>query len=158
MGSKGRVRQGAAAPAEFTDRELQASVQALLRQNGQLPPGISVAAHAGTVSLQGLVESSWQRAIAEQVAAGAKLVRRVENNLRVVIRPGAQDRQIGRMILAALSRSTSVNAADVAVAVTDGLVTLSGTLPHWQALRSVLQATRHVPGVRDILNDLKVAP
>ena len=142
-----------------TDEELQASAQSVLRWNGQIDAAkIRVSVRNGIVTLQGTVESYWQRTTAERLVRELEGVTQVRDELAVV--PGYEvlDERIAQDIVAALERSAYVDADDVTVKVNDGHVTLSGTVSHWLALRSAYEAALYTPGVRDIQNNLKVAP
>lgn len=152
------VVYAAAKPAP-TDEELQAAAQNALRRNGQLQAAkIRVMSRDGAITLEGSVESYWQRTIAEQAVGEVEGVTLVKDELSVVPGSHVEDERIAADIVAALEHSAYVDADDVTVKVKDGHVTLSGTLPHWHALRSAYEAALHTPGVRDILNNLKVVP
>ncbi len=148
-----------AAKAAPTDQELQAAAQDVLRSNGQIDAArIGVRASKGVIVLQGSVESYWQRTLADQAVRAVEGVRQVLNELAVVSGQATEDLRIARDILLALRRSALVEVEDVRVKVKDGRVILSGTLPHWQALRAVEEAAWRTPGVREVVSNLRVAP
>jgi osmotically-inducible protein OsmY len=57
-----------------------------------------------------------------------------------------------------LRREPCVTASDIGVAVHDGTVTLSGTVPTFAEKRAAEQATRRVAGVKAVAEEIKVKP
>lgn len=67
------------------------------------------------------------------------------------------DRQVQEQVLAALEREYGIDAAQIGVTVTDGVVTLRGTVPTFRHKWLAERTTRHVKAVRAVANDLDVA-
>jgi osmotically-inducible protein OsmY len=68
------------------DADARATIEALLRWNfltATIAPLIDVSVDNAVVSLHGQVAYQWQKQVAEQVARGAKGIRKVENRLSV---------------------------------------------------------------------------
>ena len=65
--------------------------------------------------------------------------------------------QLKNDVAEALWWDPTVTAADIAVAVEDGVVTLSGTVPYYAEKCSAERATRRVSGVKAIAEGLKVS-
>jgi osmotically-inducible protein OsmY len=68
------------------------------------------------------------------------------------------DRNLQDEVLAALEWEPGVNAARIGVTVSDGVVTLRGTVPTLQEKWIAERAARHLVGVRAVANDLDVSP
>jgi osmotically-inducible protein OsmY len=65
------------------------------------------------------------------------------------------DDEIRRGVERALHDLASQDNGDIRVRVVDGVVWLSGSVPTWQGTSARLHATRSVPGVRSIMNELR---
>jgi osmotically-inducible protein OsmY len=68
------------------------------------------------------------------------------------------DPTIQRDVLDELKWDTRVKETDVGVEVSDGIVTLSGTVPSWAARVAAQEAAHRVAGVLDVANDIHVKP
>jgi Predicted periplasmic or secreted lipoprotein len=68
------------------------------------------------------------------------------------------DRDLQEEVLAALEWEPGVNAAHIGVTVSDGVVTLRGTVSTLQEKWIAERAARHMVGVRAIANDVDVSP
>jgi len=68
------------------------------------------------------------------------------------------DRDLQEEVLAAMEWEPGVDAAQIGVSVTDGVVTLRGTVTALQQKWLSERAARHVVGVRAVANDLDVSP
>lgn len=66
------------------------------------------------------------------------------------------DERIKRDVAAQLSRNSRVDCSAVNVEVTDGEVTLSGTLPSLSVCMAAVEMSESVAGVRSVKNNLKV--
>jgi osmotically-inducible protein OsmY len=66
------------------------------------------------------------------------------------------DVQIQADVLAELKWDARVDPAEVGVTVTDGIVTLAGTVGSYAERVAAQEASHRVPGVRDVANDLEV--
>lgn len=137
--------------------ELEANVLAALQWDSEVDPSdIEVRADAGWITLRGTVESYWQKARAEDLTLHMSGVRGVSNELAVVPSRKFDDRRIGEEIVRALERNVYVDADQVDVKVSDGVVTLTGTVPDRRAYRAARDAARYTRGVTDIINQLTV--
>lgn len=61
-------------------------------------------------------------------------------------------------VLEELTRAPGVERTDLGVDVADGAVTLSGTATHQHQREAATRAARHLEGVRDVRNDIVLAP
>jgi len=66
------------------------------------------------------------------------------------------DERIKKDVAAELNRNSRVDSSAVKIEVTDGEVTLSGTLPSLSVCMAAVEITENVAGVRSVKNKLKV--
>ena len=66
------------------------------------------------------------------------------------------DERIKKDVAAELNRNSRVDSSAVKIEVTDGEVTLSGTLPSLSVCMAAVEITENVAGVRSVKNNLKV--
>lgn len=131
----------------------------------------------GVVLLAGNAASSRDEARAVRSASVRPGVHRVESRVRVLnaiaVPPlttpidlsspvtsannDTEDEEIRRAVEDALLELDPSLNASVRVSVKDGVVWLTGFVPTWQGNNDRLHATRTIPGVRSIVNELQVA-
>ena len=68
------------------------------------------------------------------------------------------DRDLQEDVLAALEWEPGLDAAQIGVTASDGVVTLRGTVPTLHQKWTAARAARHLVGVRAVANDLEVNP
>lgn len=66
------------------------------------------------------------------------------------------DSQLQRDVLDELEWEPSINASDIGVAVKDGIVTLSGSVPSYAEKRAAERAALRVSGVKGVAEEIKV--
>jgi len=137
------------------DAQLQANVATALGWAPDLEGAdADVSVTNGWVMLKGSVDAYWKKLRAEELAATLTGVRGVANELSVVPSDAYEDKLIADSIVSALERNMYVDAEDVDVRVSDGIVTLSGgvsSLPAFQAARETAEYTAGVVGVENEL-------
>ena len=133
----------------------------------------------GVVLLAGNAVSSRDEARAVRSASVRPGVRRVESRVRVLnaiavpplttpidlsspvtsanANKDTEDEEIRRAVEDALLELDASQNASIRVSVKDGVVWLTGFVPTWQGNNDRLHATRTIPGVRSIVNELQVA-
>lgn len=145
----------------MTDRELKEQVLNALDWEPSIDAGeIDVAVEENVVTLRGRVGSFAQKLAAERVTLGVYGVKRVANDLEVVLAPVYErtDTDIAQAAVEALKWNAVVPRDRVTVAVSNGWVTLNGTLD-WQYQRDAADRTvRDLTGVRGVTNDIAVKP
>ena len=121
---------------------------------------VDVSVDGGVVTMRGDVGSYAQKRTAERVVLGVYGVRGVANELNVRL-PGALERSdtdIAQAAVNTLTWNTQVPSDRVTVAVSDGWVTLRGTVD-WQYQKDAAErGVRNLTGVRGITNDMTVGP
>lgn len=119
---------------------------------------IGVAAKENVVTLSGTVTSFAQRATAEQVAKRVYGVKGVANEIEVQL-PGSSrrtDADIATAALNALRWDVSVPDNQIKVTVSDGWITLEGTV-EWQFQRNAAErSVRNLTGVSGVIDQIKV--
>jgi osmotically-inducible protein OsmY len=130
---------------------LTLKVNVLLREEA-----IRTTVSGGWVNLEGWVSTKVQRDHAEEVVHRIPGVRSVTNNLHVS--PAAENpKVICEAIEEALERQAERTAERIDVTLTDGTVTLKGTVRSWAERRAALGSAGHAPGVRTVIDRLTVA-
>jgi osmotically-inducible protein OsmY len=141
-----------------TDVQIETSVTRTLTWNPDVDSlNIDVAVVNGTVTLEGTVDSYWQRWKAEDLVSDLSGVVAVENHLTVVPGEDFVDQDIAQEIEAALERNLYVASEDVTVKVENGAVTLTGTVPSHYARQRAYNAAANTRGVVDVRNDIVMA-
>ncbi len=144
-----------------TDRELQEDVlDALEWEPGLDAAQIGVSAKNGIVTLRGPVRSYQQKLTAERAASHVYGVRAVANDLMVAIDGGSlrSDSSIAEAVANALAWDSAVPIGVVKASVSDGWVTITGTV-EWQYQRSAAEAAvRRLHGVKGVSNALMLKP
>jgi osmotically-inducible protein OsmY len=139
----------------MTDRELQEHVRNALAWEPSIDDAdIGVSVDAGVVALRGVVGTFSEKTSAERVALRVYGVKGVANELDV--RPGhgqlRSDVEIAQTVLSALKWNSLVPAEKISVVVSDGWVTLKGSVS-WEYQRSAAANTiRDITGVRGVTN------
>jgi len=145
----------------MTNRELKEQVLNALDWEPSIDAGeIDVRVEENVVELRGRVGSYAQKLAAERATLGVYGVQGVANDLEVVLAPVYErtDTDIAQAALEAVKWNAVVPRDRVTVAVSNGWVTLNGTLD-WQYQKDAADRTvRHLTGVRGVTNDIVVKP
>ena len=139
----------------MTNRELQQHVQSALEwEPGVESNEIGVTADEGVVTLRGDVGSYAEKHTAERVALRVYGVKAVANDLNVRLVSGYErtDTEIAQAAVAALKWNTVVPANRVTVTITNGWVTLNGTLDQYYQNAAAERAVRELTGVKGVSN------
>ena len=145
----------------MTDKELKLNVENALEWEPSLDAsdaGVSV--DDGVVTLRGNVGTYAEKIAAERVALRMYGVKAVANDLAVHVTTAFErtDTEIAQAAVEALKWNTLVPDGRVAVAVTDGWLTLSGFLEWQYQKNAAAHAVRNLMGVRGITNSITVTP
>lgn len=138
-----------------SDEEIKADVETSLSLNINIDTSdINISVTAGIVTLEGTVDAYWKKTRAENIASGISGVLDVINKLTILPTKNFVDKDIAKDLVSSISRNYRVSIDDVDVKVEDGIVTLTGTVPDWDAYLAVLDATEFTAGVIDIEDHL----
>lgn len=140
------------------DRQLRDAVMRQLDWNPEISSqDISVSAGDGSVTLTGFVHSYVEKVAAEKTAKSVYGVKALANDISV--KPLARtDPEIARDIVEALKIDGRIPDDRIKVGISDGLVTLEGTLD-WNFQRQAAEScARKVNGIRGITNQIQLSP
>jgi osmotically-inducible protein OsmY len=145
----------------MTDKDLKQQVQNALDWEPSVDASdIGVAVDDGVITLRGNVSTFVEKQVAERVALHVFGVKAVANDLAVRL-PSAYERtdtQIAQAAVTALAWNTVVPVGRVTVVVTNGWLTLNGTL-EWQYQKDAAdRAVRFLTGVKGVSNAVAVEP
>ena len=119
---------------------------------------VSVKVSNGNVTLTGFVPAYLEKLAAEKAAKSVYGVVSVANDIEVKLNFIRTDPEIARAVVAALRLHASVPAEKIRVTVSDGFVTLEGTVDWHYEMENAEIAAHSVAGVRGIVNMMKVKP
>jgi osmotically-inducible protein OsmY len=121
---------------------------------------IGVAVKDGIVTLTGRVPTYMEKMAAARAAARVTGVKAVANELEVGLLPTDQrsDEDIARAVANALVSNTSIPPNRVKAQVSNGWVTLEGTVEWYYQKEAAERAVRPVRGVKGITNSIVVKP
>ena len=143
----------------MTDLELKAQVEHALDWDPSLDASdVGVSVEDGVVALRGNVSSYAEKGGAERAALHVYGTRAVANelNVRLLAAYERSDADIAQAAVAALKWNTLVPADHVTVAVSNGWLSLGGTVD-WQYQRNAAaKAVQNMIGVKGITNDIRV--
>jgi osmotically-inducible protein OsmY len=143
----------------MTDKQLQDNVQAALDWDPSVDiADVGVTVDQGVVTLRGVVKTYSEVTAAERVALGVYGVKAVANDLKVRLVNGRErtDSDIALAAANALKWNSLVPPDKVAVAVSEGWVTLKGDLD-WQFQKEAAGRTvRDLVGVIGVTNNIAV--
>lgn len=144
---------------ELTDDLLRENVLTALGWSPDLESEtLDAQVQGGRVTIVGMVNAFWKKALAEEIVKGLRGVLDVANHLAVVPLHDMLDRTIAESVEAALERNALLDPSDVTVEVHDGVVTLSGLADSPAAARLAYLAATYTPGVINVHNQLVVRP
>jgi len=146
-----------AAAAEMADDQIVVAVEnQILQDPGTSLNAIDVSAAAGIVTLSGTVDNILAKERAVKVAGTIKGVRSVID--RITVKPPLrEDREIAQDIKQALVYDPLSESWDVAAAVENGHVTLTGAADSWAERDAITKIAKGVRGVVSVENNLAIS-
>jgi osmotically-inducible protein OsmY len=140
-----------------TDTEIAQAVRQTLEWDVFVPhQRITSTISNGWVTLSGTVDLWNERESAERAIRNLQGVRGLTSNITVTPSK-ASSPDVRRAIEEALERRAEREAKKIQVTVSDGTVTLTGTVQSWQEKEAVASAARFTLGVRSVDNQLRIA-
>lgn len=137
-----------------TDSEIKSNIESAFLWDVSLnSTKIDVQVTAGIATLEGTVDSYWKKIHAENKASDITGVLSVINKIAVVPTEDFIDEDIATDIVDSIDRKVAVNVDDVTVKVSDGNVTLSGSLPDYSAWSAAYDSALYTAGVRSIVDN-----
>jgi len=145
----------AAAPVD--DATITASVKDKLSKTPSLKgANIDVDTKAGKVTLTGSVKTAGLKGVATNVAKSVKGVKSVDNQIKVEGAAPPDDAAITKEVQAKLAATPSLKNANINVATTGGVVTLSGSVKAKGLKGLAAQQAARVKGVKSVNNQLTI--
>jgi osmotically-inducible protein OsmY len=142
-------------PAQPNDTEIAQAVLRALEWDVAVPHElIKTRVAAGVVTLEGQVESWYQRQATEKAVRGLRGVTGIVNH--VAIRPVAKAADVKSRIESAFRRSAEIDARQIHVDTSDGRVTLRGRVRSWAERQEAESAAWAAPGVTKVDDELTV--
>jgi osmotically-inducible protein OsmY len=152
------IKVHAAGHLARTDTEIAHAVRQALEADVFVPADrIETTISSGWVTLAGEVDYFLQREDAERAIVRLHGVRGVINTVTVAPRLVHQD-EVREAIEQALERRAEREADRITVIAAEGTVTLRGVVDTWLEKRAVLGAAGHAPGVRHVVDEIRVDP
>jgi osmotically-inducible protein OsmY len=145
----------------MTDQELKGHVEDALSWEPSVDAAeIGVSVDNGVITLRGDVRTYTEKSAAERVVLGVYGVKAVANDLNVRLATAYErtDTDIAQAAASALWWNTVVPSDRVKVAVSNGWVTLKGTLDWRYQQDAAAQTVRDLMGVRGVTNETTVQP
>jgi osmotically-inducible protein OsmY len=146
-------------PAELSDREIEKNVrEELLWEPSVDADAITVTVHNGVATLRGVVNSYFKRTEAEEAALRVVGVQAVANEILVEQSDSGKesDTAIAELVSHTLLWNMGIPLPHLDVVVSNGRVTLKGTVTTWKQREQVGRVVGQLPGVRDINNHIVV--
>jgi len=150
------------APAALGDVSIAAQVEAkLLRIDADSALHVAVAVHGGTVKLSGKVKSAATESGFTAAAKQISGVKNVDSTLQVdaSLPPASEQARDAGTVAAVtgdLIAQAGINAFRIKVNAHAGVVTLSGNVKSAAVKATVLDAAKHAPGVKSVVDRVEV--
>ena len=142
----------------ITDEKVAESLRSALALDRNINTDfVRVYVDEGMVTLRGSVDSFWGKERCAEIASEIDGVLQVINELTVVPTHNVSDDQIATEISDVLDRMNMLDLEAVTVKVEQGVVTLSGKVPHWNSYYSAEYAAKNTRGVKNVINELILA-
>jgi osmotically-inducible protein OsmY len=142
-----------------TDEQIRNDVLFELKWDPKISsPDIAVAVKDSVVTLSGFASSYWEKEEAEKAAKRVYGVRAVANDIQVKPIVSRTDPEIARDAVHELQSHVSIPADKIKVSVSNGWVTLEGTV-EWQYQKALAESSvKKLRGVLGVTNNIQVKP
>jgi osmotically-inducible protein OsmY len=142
---------------EIDDQDITQFVTTKLQTDEAMEANvINVETADGVVTLTGSTDNLLEKERAAEIARSVKGVRDVVN--RITVRPcDRDDLEIQKDVAEALRSDPATEPMEVSATVTDGTVTIDGTVGSWAEKELCSEVVKAVRGVRDVENNVEVA-
>lgn len=145
-------------PHERGDEEIAHSIRKILEWDVLVPDTqIKSTITDGWVKLEGTVNTLSQKEDAARAVKNMAGVIGITNNLEVESNK-AQPEDLHKKIEEALARRATREADNLSIVIEDGVVNLSGRVHSWRERQAVLGSISHTPGVKRVIDNLRIDP
>jgi osmotically-inducible protein OsmY len=144
-----------------SDAEIQKSVLDELKWDGRvLATDVGVEVNKGVVTLTGTVDNYAKKVAAQEAAHRVLGVLDVANDIRIRIPYsfGRSDTEVAQAVRQALEWNVFVPHDRIQSTVSNGLVTLTGTVDRWAESDEAHRAVSKLSGVSGVVNNISVLP
>lgn len=156
-GVRGVINDLVVKPAYRPDIEIAADIRSRLTNSSSISSrGLDVEVSQGVATLNGTVDSWEEHQEAELLASEVRGVSKVHNELHVTYRLDRPDNAIRQDVIASIERDVYLAGLPITATVTDGEVTLNGTVGSAYEKDRAGNDARWVGNVKVLKNDLKV--
>lgn len=139
-----------------SDTEIATSAEQALKWNALVPvENIRLTVDHGWITLRGETEWEYQRKSAESALRNLTGVVGISNEITLRVKPQVAD--LSRKIQDALTRQALTEAQNIQIGVEGATVKLNGTVHSWQERSAVQAVAWSAPGVRSVVNELRIA-
>jgi osmotically-inducible protein OsmY len=139
-----------------TDSDIAGDAVRALELRGTVPATVQAVVHEGHVTLTGKAGWLYQARDAEKAVRHITGVRGVFNHIEVA--GGAVAKDVRHRIVQALHRNADIDARHVAISVSGGVATISGSVMTWQQRETAERAAASAPGITRVKNEILVEP
>ena len=142
-----------------TDEQIRNDVNFELKWDPKISsPDIAIAVKDGVVTLSGYANSYYEKEVAEKAAKRVYGVRAVANDIQVRPLTTRTDPEIAREAVQELQSHVSIPSDKIKVSVSNGWVTVDGTV-EWQYQKALAEsAVKKLRGVIGVTNSIHVKP
>ncbi|MFP4365702.1 MAG: BON domain-containing protein [Bacteroidales bacterium] len=141
-----------------TDAEITTNIENKLNWNSQVnASGIIVQTTNGIVNLSGVVDTYWEKSLAEDVALYTDGVIDVINDLTVTPVKSIVDIDIENDIKKAFTRNSIIDETNISVNVNEGVVTLSGVASSYLEKSRAYNIAKYTAGVVNVVDNITIA-
>lgn len=139
------------------DTEIKKAIDNMLELDNRLDDEeLIVEVNSGEVTLRGIVNSFWKKALAEEYANRAKGIVHVTNRIKIVPAVEFEDEKIYQEIRKALQRNTLTHESAIDIHVAEGEVTLTGTVRSPHERKKAVDLASHTSGVLSVNDNLRI--
>jgi osmotically-inducible protein OsmY len=141
-----------------TDADIAEAARQALKLDNRVPADrVKVIVSHGWVTLEGTVDYYYQNAAAESQVRYLTGVKGVTNAIEIVPQ-AATPTDVKTKIEEALRRAAEIDARKINVEIKGGKIILNGTVHSWAERREAEMAAWSAPGVKEVENNLILAP
>lgn len=144
----------------YTDQQVRQEVMNALQHDVRIDAAnITVDVNQGIVHLYGTVPTYFQKVTAGEDTRQIKGVAGVQNDLVVTVVQTFSNQEITDAVRANLDRDVRIaNPGNIGISVTNGVVTLTGTVPGYNQKVDAADDAWTAPGVVNVVDDIAVVP